>query len=47
MICQDLAVNTWWLEGVWSQGVQFDILGESCYDRANYQHGLVLAGRLQ
>jgi arabinogalactan endo-1,4-beta-galactosidase len=35
--CQDLAVNTWWLEGVWSQGVQFDILGESCYDRANYQ----------
>jgi arabinogalactan endo-1,4-beta-galactosidase len=35
--CNDLAVNTWWLEGVWSQGVQFDILGESCYDRANYQ----------
>ncbi len=35
--CNDLAVNTWWLEGVWSQSVEFDILGESCYDRANYQ----------
>jgi arabinogalactan endo-1,4-beta-galactosidase len=35
--CHDLAVNTWWFEGVWSQGVEFDILGESCYDRANYQ----------
>jgi arabinogalactan endo-1,4-beta-galactosidase len=35
--CNDLGTNTWWLEGVWSQNVPFDILGESCYDRANYQ----------
>lgn len=35
--CNDLAVNQWWLDGVLGQGVPFDILGESCYDRANYQ----------
>ena len=35
--CNDLATNTWWVTGVQGQGVQFDILGESCYDRANYQ----------
>jgi arabinogalactan endo-1,4-beta-galactosidase len=35
--CHDLAVNTWWLEGVWGQGVEFDILGESCYDVTGYQ----------
>lgn len=41
--CDDLAVNTWWLgattpaTGVLGQGVQFDILGESCYDQADYQ----------
>jgi arabinogalactan endo-1,4-beta-galactosidase len=35
--CNDLDVNTWWLDGVLGQGVMFDILGESCYDQANYQ----------
>jgi arabinogalactan endo-1,4-beta-galactosidase len=35
--CHDLAVNTWWLDGVRGQGVSFDILGESCYDLPNYQ----------
>jgi arabinogalactan endo-1,4-beta-galactosidase len=41
--CDDLAVNTWWLgtttpaTGVLGEGVQFDILGESCYDQADYQ----------
>jgi len=35
--CNDLATNKWWVTGVQGKGVQFDILGESCYDRANYQ----------
>src|SRR6185295_14143443 len=35
--CNDLDVNTWWVTGVQGQGVSFDILGESCYDQANYQ----------
>jgi len=35
--CHDLATNKWWVDGVLGQGVAFDILGESCYDLANYQ----------
>ncbi len=35
--CHDLAVNTWWVTGVLGLGVAFDILGESCYNLANYQ----------
>jgi arabinogalactan endo-1,4-beta-galactosidase len=35
--CNDLDVNTWWLDGVLGQGVMFDILGESCYDQSGYQ----------
>jgi arabinogalactan endo-1,4-beta-galactosidase len=35
--CNDNATSTWWVKGVQGAGVQFDILGESCYDRANYQ----------
>lgn len=35
--CNDLAVNKWWVTGVQGEQVAFDILGESCYDRANYQ----------
>jgi arabinogalactan endo-1,4-beta-galactosidase len=35
--CNDLDVNTWWVDGVQGQGVAFDILGESCYDQSGYQ----------
>ncbi|HSC88599.1 MAG TPA: glycosyl hydrolase 53 family protein [Polyangiaceae bacterium] len=29
--CNDLAASRWWLNGVLAQGVEFDVLGQSCY----------------
>lgn len=37
--CNNLNTSRWWLDGVLGEGVQFDILGQSCYGAAQHHAG--------
>lgn len=36
--CHDLATSRWWLDGVLAEGVEFDVLGQSCYAADGDRH---------
>jgi len=37
--CNNLATTRWWLDGILDEGVEFDVLGQSCYGATSHHAG--------